>query len=691
MASSSSVPRFPEDIPINIYAQDSYLKDATMNLRFEESKLVMEIPIDFEALKVNGHDYKEIFTEQGWGHYLDMLNGPIYSNLVFDFWRKSEVVTLVDANAELQRLINQNPSENKGKSREELGLRKFTETEIRSSVGGFQVILTRSNLAKMLNLPNTGMIRLYTAASGRKSVYLNDIVRLCFKDQKLSNKVSHLNDREKVFAKILLSSFLPRDTGSDSLNWDQRHFIYFLSTNRKMNLPACLFQHLCETICEAQKFENTSKLISHPRLLSFIFEQLRLPDRFMFAGVSDDLEQVRAPILDAKVLTKFKPISDAFIFDNEPPEVILEYMRLMKERGTPITHKDIGRGDGPTFAQIMRAVKEEVFSDYEEDEMVEEPSMQEASIHRSEDDHPEAEKEPVVADFESESSDSSFDDLMDSFAQFSSKAKHIPEEETTEPSNSSIPQSSPKILTEEEILKETSFRVSPIHETSEPPNAISSDPSPSIPSDSYNSSSPLMLLDTEIAINDRIDVPTDHVTRLPSGPSQSVSASPMAQPEADNSDFIATALHIIRNTLAEQEDKLLERDSCSSPFRVSPIHETSEPPNAISSDPSPSIPSDSYNSSSPLMLLDTEIAINDRIDVPTDHVTRLPSGPSQSVSASPMAQPEADNSDFIATALHIIRNTLAEQEDKLLERVAYSGASARMAQQLLTLRFPKHP
>src|SRR6266487_711177 len=306
MASSSSVSRFPEDIPINIYAHDSHLKDATMNLRFEESKLVMERPIDFEALKVNGHDYKEFFIAQGWGHYLDMLNGPIYSNLVFDLWRKSEVVTLADANAELQSLINQNPSANKGKSREELGLRKFTETEIRSSVGGFQVILTRSNLAKMLNLPNTGNIRLYTAASGRKSVYLDDIARLCFKDQKLSNKVSHLNDRAKVFAKILFSSVLPRDTGSDSLNWDQRHFIYFLSTKRKMNLPAYLFQHLCETICEAQKFDNPSKLISHPRLLSFIFEQLGLPDRFMFAGVSDDLEQVRGPILYAKVLVNLR-------------------------------------------------------------------------------------------------------------------------------------------------------------------------------------------------------------------------------------------------------------------------------------------------------------------------------------------------------------------------------------------------
>ena len=63
--------------------------------------------------------------EQGWEHYFNMLNGPIYSNLVYDFWRKSEVITLVDANVELQRVIDQNPMENKGKSRVELGSEKI--------------------------------------------------------------------------------------------------------------------------------------------------------------------------------------------------------------------------------------------------------------------------------------------------------------------------------------------------------------------------------------------------------------------------------------------------------------------------------------------------------------------------------------------------------------------------------------
>jgi len=69
-----------------------------------------------------------------------------------------------------------------------------------------------------------------------------------------------------------------------------------------MNPSAYIFQHLCETICECQRYSNPSKLISHPRLLSYIFEQLAIPDRFKVAGVFDDVKEVRAPILDAKIL-----------------------------------------------------------------------------------------------------------------------------------------------------------------------------------------------------------------------------------------------------------------------------------------------------------------------------------------------------------------------------------------------------
>ncbi|MCI76496.1 hypothetical protein A2U01_0097766, partial [Trifolium medium] len=38
---------------------------------------------------------------------------------------------------------------NKGKSREQLGLKDFYETEIRSSVSGAEITLTQSNIAQM--------------------------------------------------------------------------------------------------------------------------------------------------------------------------------------------------------------------------------------------------------------------------------------------------------------------------------------------------------------------------------------------------------------------------------------------------------------------------------------------------------------------------------------------------------------
>ncbi|MCI64005.1 hypothetical protein A2U01_0085262, partial [Trifolium medium] len=50
----------------------------------------------------------------------------------------------------------------------------------------------------------------------------------------------------------MFGSFCPREGGADQLSWDHRHFIYFLSVGRKMNLAAYIFNHLCKSIRSAQ-------------------------------------------------------------------------------------------------------------------------------------------------------------------------------------------------------------------------------------------------------------------------------------------------------------------------------------------------------------------------------------------------------------------------------------------------------
>ncbi|MCI41278.1 cullin-like protein, partial [Trifolium medium] len=85
--------------------------------------------VDFESLRVNDFDIEDVFIKQGWKRYFDMLNGPIYSRLVKEFWMKAEVYDDLSARMEEEALVRKDPSL-KGKSREEMGLSIFNGTVI---------------------------------------------------------------------------------------------------------------------------------------------------------------------------------------------------------------------------------------------------------------------------------------------------------------------------------------------------------------------------------------------------------------------------------------------------------------------------------------------------------------------------------------------------------------------------------
>ncbi|MCI68255.1 hypothetical protein A2U01_0089515, partial [Trifolium medium] len=61
--------------------------------------------------------------------------------------------------------VVEDPEKNKNKTRKELGLIDFTETEIRSGVSGSEIILTQSNIAQLLSLPNRGVYKAFSPAS----------------------------------------------------------------------------------------------------------------------------------------------------------------------------------------------------------------------------------------------------------------------------------------------------------------------------------------------------------------------------------------------------------------------------------------------------------------------------------------------------------------------------------------------
>ncbi|MCI68374.1 cullin-like protein, partial [Trifolium medium] len=71
-----------------------------MKFNFGLLKLRPEKMVDFESLKVNEFDIEGLFIKQGWKRYFDMLNGPIYTRMVKEFWMKAEVFDEVSARME---------------------------------------------------------------------------------------------------------------------------------------------------------------------------------------------------------------------------------------------------------------------------------------------------------------------------------------------------------------------------------------------------------------------------------------------------------------------------------------------------------------------------------------------------------------------------------------------------------------
>ena len=83
-------------------------------------------------------DLESLIAVQEMFPYFEMLNGPTYMTLVKDFWVRAEVYDVDAAKDEEHKVVIRDPSL-KGKTRQEMGLESFRQTEIRSSVMGIPI------------------------------------------------------------------------------------------------------------------------------------------------------------------------------------------------------------------------------------------------------------------------------------------------------------------------------------------------------------------------------------------------------------------------------------------------------------------------------------------------------------------------------------------------------------------------
>ncbi|KAK2452028.1 hypothetical protein QL285_011031 [Trifolium repens] len=256
--------------------------------------------VDFESLKANGIDVQNLFFDQKWENYFEMLNGFVYYDLVKYFWQKAKVFDRASADEEYKNLIAKNKSL-KGKSRQELGLKPYRGREIRSNILGINVVITQAHIAKILGLDNQGEdIEVYDT----KSKHLDSINQDLFKPGSTNRDFGKLKCMRHQFEfafRIFLATIVTREGGLDTISIPHKHFIWFLYKKVKVNLAKILFDHMCLTIT-ASRTKMPSN-IHHPRLISELIRQTKLTD---ILSAREKLRVFQTAKYDATVLVNMK-------------------------------------------------------------------------------------------------------------------------------------------------------------------------------------------------------------------------------------------------------------------------------------------------------------------------------------------------------------------------------------------------
>ncbi|KAK2363164.1 hypothetical protein QL285_088173 [Trifolium repens] len=347
-------PYNPELLPvINLNSQETLVNPPnTMDCGRESMEFFPECMVNFESLRANGIDIKRLFYDQQWENYFEMLNGFIYFDVVRNFCNKAYMYDQVAAKEEVRKMIEKDDSL-KGKTRAHMGLRPFRGTKISSNLVRIEVVITQEHIAKMLGLDNKGeLINQYKAGSK----YANSIKKDLFPENTADHgKSANLKPEFLVAFRIIIASIITRGGGTDTISWPHKHMIWFMLHRVKVNLAACLFEHLCLSIVEGH--HKSRSMIHHPRLISEILrqtklievlrtrEKLRVFNTLKFDGhnlvnikliKSKDLQTPTNPLLE--IYEKyfwcggFPTISE---FDNE--EVIENFLEdVRKETGYPV-------------------------------------------------------------------------------------------------------------------------------------------------------------------------------------------------------------------------------------------------------------------------------------------------------------------------------------------------------------------
>jgi len=235
------------------------------------------------------------------------------------FWVRASIYDKHAAKLDEQHKVLVNPSL-EGKSRDEMGLEPFVDTEIRSSIMGVPIFINQETIAYVICRTLEG--RFKDGLDNNKKSPWNDVANETIFGTKKKGSTNSLSMEKKMMLKIQNESLLLKGGGSDQPSLEHRVFLHFFLKKEKANVPEYLFKHMLKALKDSQTINRT--WIPYGRLISKIFYQGGLLKGLSETrGFTDDmLGTVTGKIINGATLAHMKLIK---------PDVVVKLESDMKE------------------------------------------------------------------------------------------------------------------------------------------------------------------------------------------------------------------------------------------------------------------------------------------------------------------------------------------------------------------------
>jgi len=136
-----------------------------------------------------------------------------------------------------------------GKSREEMGLEPFVDTEFKPSIMGISVFISQDVIAYVIRRASEGSFK--DGLDNKKKNPWNEVVHQTMFNSKKKGTYNNLS-MEKMLLKIQNKNLLPKGGGSNQPSLEHRVFLHFFIKKKIANVPKYIFKHMIKTLRESQ-------------------------------------------------------------------------------------------------------------------------------------------------------------------------------------------------------------------------------------------------------------------------------------------------------------------------------------------------------------------------------------------------------------------------------------------------------